>query len=222
MGRVKGVNPLKVVIFSVIYWLMCISYLTFIDNSHYPLSYLHKALPIVLLVYWLVKNVKKDLIGPLLALGFSAIGDVLLALSFPYHFEWGLGAFFIAQCCYSLVFIRWVKWRNWKIWPISVLVIYLLWVSAIILPASGNLMLPVSVYMLAVSLMAMTAIMSTEHHFFIVCGALFFVVSDSLIAINKFVTTLPYEAFAIMLTYYIAQYLLTIGIIRRTSIDTAR
>jgi len=46
----------------------------------------------------------------------------------------------------------------------------------------------------------------TSH--FLTVGALFFILSDSLIALNKFVITLPYQHLLIMGTYYLAQYCL--------------
>jgi uncharacterized membrane protein YhhN len=44
-------------------------------------------------------------------------------------------------------------------------------------------------------------------------GALFFMLSDSLLAINKFMTPLHLASLAVMTTYIIAQYLIVEGFI---------
>jgi uncharacterized membrane protein YhhN len=45
-------------------------------------------------------------------------------------------------------------------------------------------------------------------------GALFFVVSDSLLAINKFVLPLPYSGVLVLGTYYSAQECILLGWVR--------
>ena len=46
---------------------------------------------------------------------------------------------------------------------------------------------------------------------FIFVGALFFMVSDSLLAINKFMQPLPMASLTIMATYIVAQFLIVEG-----------
>ena len=41
-----------------------------------------------------------------------------------------------------------------------------------------------------------------------------FALSDSLIAIDKFIQPLPYASVAIMVTYYLAQYMIVSGMIK--------
>ena len=48
-----------------------------------------------------------------------------------------------------------------------------------------------------------------------VSGALFFVMSDSLLAVNKFYQPLAYAGVFIMLTYCLAQYLIVRGFIEQ-------
>jgi uncharacterized membrane protein YhhN len=45
-------------------------------------------------------------------------------------------------------------------------------------------------------------------------GALFFVVSDSLLAINKFIMPLPYSGVLVLGTYYSAQECILLGWVR--------
>jgi uncharacterized membrane protein YhhN len=51
-------------------------------------------------------------------------------------------------------------------------------------------------------------------------GALLFGLSDSLIAVNTFGTTLPGADVAILLTYWAGQYLIVVGLVERLSEGT--
>ena len=53
--------------------------------------------------------------------------------------------------------------------------------------------------------------------FYIISGALLFITSDSLLAINKFYSSFQYAGILIMLTYGIAQLLITLGAARYIS-----
>jgi uncharacterized membrane protein YhhN len=45
-------------------------------------------------------------------------------------------------------------------------------------------------------------------------GSILFVLSDSALAVNKFVRALPLEGLMVMSTYIVAQLLITIGILK--------
>jgi uncharacterized membrane protein YhhN len=49
----------------------------------------------------------------------------------------------------------------------------------------------------------------------VLCGAILFVISDSLISINKFYAPFRYSGIAIMSTYILAQYLIVYGIVKQ-------
>jgi uncharacterized membrane protein YhhN len=75
------------------------------------------------------------------------------------------------------------------------------------------LIVAVVVYALAISLMAAQAlgrakVLGTCEAKTVAMGALVFMLSDSLIAINRFVTPLPMAALAVLSTYYFAQILI--------------
>ena len=50
---------------------------------------------------------------------------------------------------------------------------------------------------------------------FILIGAIFFMLSDTLLAFNKFTNPLPLAGFLIMSTYIVAQYLIAEGSIEQ-------
>jgi len=54
----------------------------------------------------------------------------------------------------------------------------------------------------------------------VLCGAILFVISDSLISINKFYAPFRYSGIAIMSTYIIAQYLIIYGIVKQDNLGS--
>ncbi|NND79853.1 MAG: lysoplasmalogenase [Maribacter sp.] len=158
----------------------------------------------------------------LLALFFSWLGDSFLmydAVSSLY-FMLGLLSFLLSHIIYSIVFL---KRRNNKasisFW--AVLAVFILYGAALLLllkDGLGELLIPVIVYVSAILLMAITAFgrknMVTSKSFKLVfIGALFFIASDSLLAVNKFLSTVPYAHILVMGTYATAQFLITKGVL---------
>jgi len=80
-----------------------------------------------------------------------------------------------------------------------------------ILPASKALFYPVVAYISVITLMGLTAVWLAQTKL-IVTGALFFVVSDAILAQSVFKTPLPLSTIWVMTTYYGAQNCLTMGL----------
>ena len=79
--------------------------------------------------------------------------------------------------------------------------------------------IPVLVYGIVISIMFLLAlhmlfVRNKEAGKLMMLGALLFVASDSILAINKFYSSFEYAGIAIMLTYGIAQLLITLGAVR--------
>ncbi|WP_445360898.1 lysoplasmalogenase [Microbulbifer sp. EKSA005] len=184
-----------------------------LDNLWMPAL---KALPILCLMMIARLELRgKTLLFTFLALTFSAIGDVILEMQFPQHFVFGLGAFLIAQLIYALGFLRFAEPPNRRnlIRTLPVVIAALL-LAQIILPAAGDLAPAVMAYLLAILAMAVAAAMHKGDSTLLFSGAVIFMASDTLIAINKFITPLPLADAAIMLTYYSAQLCILYGIHR--------
>lgn len=165
-----------------------------------------KVMPIFLLIALAFRaKVKPRYIWP--ALIFSACGDVLLALPIANSFIYGLGAFLLAQLSYAIGFFQ---HRAETVSPKAksrLLFVALISVglAAIILPRTGELLVPVAVYLAAIVSMACSACLHRSTRATLITGVLLFVLSDSLIAINKFVLPFIGSSLAIMITYYAAQ-----------------
>lgn len=184
----------------------------FIDP--YPLSWFVKILPLLLLIGITFQRAKSKaekffLIG----LICSALGDFFLDYDRINWFIFGLASFLFAHIFYLLSF-----------YPISLtllkkrslyLVIYCLYgviIFSTIASSLGELFIPVFIYMSVLLFMAIASLISKRSNYWLIIGAISFVISDSILAINKFYYPLENAHFYIMISYYFAQYALVRGI----------
>ena len=89
----------------------------------------------------------------------------------------------------------------------------------VLMPYLGDLLLPVFVYAMTISIMLLFALKGFLNwqkpaNIYIFIGAIIFVASDSVLAFDKFYIVIPFSSFFIMSTYLIAQYLIVIGILK--------
>ncbi|MEJ0033073.1 MAG: lysoplasmalogenase [Bacteroidota bacterium] len=87
----------------------------------------------------------------------------------------------------------------------------------ILFPVLGGLKFPVIVYATAIIVMVMSAIFrfgrtNTRSYWLVLTGAVLFMVSDSILAINKFLGAIEMGGMLIMLTYITAQFLIVEGL----------
>ena len=92
---------------------------------------------------------------------------------------------------------------------------------AILYPVLGDLQLPVVVYALVLMAMVITAIYRLGRTSFasfvpVLFGAFLFMISDSLLAINKFLDEIPLAGFWIMVTYIGAQFMIITGLMKHS------
>ena len=149
-----------------------------------------------------------------LALLFSWGGDVLLMFQArkEIFFLLGLSSFLLAHVFY-IVFFHQMRVRE-KIksnpWLLVVVVIYYAALISWLSPYLVEMKIPVRIYGIVISFMFMLAmhllvIKNKEAGKWMMIGALLFVVSDSLLAINKFYQSVEVAGVLIMLTYGLAQ-----------------
>ena len=119
---------------------------------------------------------------------FSLAGDVFLMLPKD-RFVAGLVAFLIAHLFYIAAFVPEIHGLTW--WPLIPLVIYAIVLYRILAPSLGKLKAPVLVYIAVILMMAWLAWerwsqMGQSGALMAFVGALLFVVSDTLLAIDRF------------------------------------
>jgi len=150
-----------------------------------------------------------------LALLFSALGDWLLGMNGVAGnlFAAGLGSFLLAQLAYAQLFWRHRsadRRRRWLALAWLPMAAVLAW---LVLPVAGEMAVPVALYMLAITAMVTGAALA-DRPLMVLAGALAFAFSDATIALNKFLTPVPQAGLVIMLSYYLAQWLLWRGALR--------
>lgn len=205
------------------------------------LEYIAKPLIMIwIAVYFLLNSQKRSFIVPvIIAFTFSWIGDMLLMLNPIFDNELlffaGVGGFFVAQCLYIFVFLKFAENKakgflvRSPLWTIP-LIVYLVGLFLFLLPGLEGLMLPI-ILIYAISLVGMSLValnrkgrVGYSSFILVFIGALLFLISDSLIAINKFYFEaglaegeIPQAGFWIMLTYISAQYWIMHGLILEKS-----
>ena len=217
------------------FWIILFLIILFIDIAavyfkNESLRYISKPLLIPLLIVYFIFNTRPYL-SPLkrwivLALVFSWAGDVLLMFESmsPDFFIPGLVAFLIAHIFYILFYESIIRHENLKknYWWFIPVLIYYVSIIYILSPHLGDMKLPVRIYGIVISYMLIQAlqtamIKNAVAAGLMIAGSVLFITSDSLLAINKFHGSFEYAGVAIMLTYGIAQLLITLGAVRYIS-----
>ncbi|WP_261301543.1 lysoplasmalogenase [Paenibacillus andongensis] len=145
----------------------------------------------------------------------SAIGDSFLLLSGNQWFTFGLVAFLVAHLAYVAAFAT-----RWRFSPFHLLALIPIMAYSFLLLrglqegmlAGGNagLWIPVLVYVIVISMMIWSAVISRS--WIAIAGAIIFFMSDSLLAWNMFVSSVPWAGYGVMISYYLAQFLLAASI----------
>ncbi len=146
---------------------------------------------------------------------FSLLGDILLIR--PDHlFVAGLAAFLLAHLAYLTAFTRDAKFpANWLLW-LAFLAVAATNFFGLRPTLPAGLALPVAVYAVALSTMTAQAtgrafLLRTSSAKLAAAGALFFLISDTLLAWNRFHHPIPQASLLILAPYYAAQLLFAVS-----------
>ncbi|HRZ31858.1 MAG TPA: lysoplasmalogenase [Flavobacterium sp.] len=159
------------------------------------------------------------------ALFFSWIGDVVLLFANQgvIYFIIGLVSFLIAHLFYIVLFsklqkVTTIKYKRF----IPLVLLYLFGLLSFLWEKLGGMKIPVIIYALVISTMLLVAIKgyftwNSKSGKLLLIGAVFFVLSDSILAINKFYVPIYLSSFWIMSTYITAQFLIVKGVLNLNS-----
>lgn len=159
----------------------------------------------------------------LIAFFFSWAGDVLLMFQEKnsLFFLAGLSAFLLAHLAYIVFFHRVRLSENISPRPLLLVIVVLYYAGLIYLlsPFLGDMKIPVRVYGIVICFMFMLAmhmlfIENKKAGRYMMTGALLFILSDSLLALNKFFRSFEAAGILVMLTYAGAQYFIAAGATR--------
>jgi uncharacterized membrane protein YhhN len=182
--------------------------------------------PMLMLLLGLFKGIsfQKQSWLPWVGLLGAFAGDWLLALSGEQYFLFGMLGFMTTHVCNSLYFLQLQPLKPGKLQPaflaFGILVITCSLIVFQIKDQLGAMLLPIIAYMGMISLMTILAanlaasetLNSIALKYFIP-GASFFVLSDGLLALNKFLWHRQDLDIPVMITYGLAVLLLTLGFI---------
>ncbi len=190
-----------------------------IVNPELPLHFIIKIIPIIcLLILTIIHSADNIKILLLSALVFSAAGDITLGIDIENLFILGLIFFLIAHIFYIILFFKGFKFNKKSI-PINILIlIYAVTIGLLLRNIENKYLIPVILYLLIITVMAVTAsFYSTGNKYktvyFVIIGAVLFMISDSIIAINKFLFEFPFSRPIGIITYYAAQFFIINGFI---------
>ncbi|HEV7780231.1 MAG TPA: lysoplasmalogenase [Chitinophagaceae bacterium] len=188
------------------------------------LQYISKPLIIPALIFYFLclAEPRNYFSGKWVVIGlfFSWVGDVLLMFvaKNEIFFLLGLASFLLAHIFYILFFQRVIKEEKVKFrpWLLAIVAIYYTALVSWLFPHLGDMKVPVLIYGLVISTMFLLAM----HMLFIknkaagkwmMAGALLFVISDSILAVNKFYHPFETAGILIMVTYGLAQLFIVKG-----------
>ncbi len=226
--------------FTVYYFALGI---VFFILEHYKLFYpamIVRAMiiPVLMVYYHFQVKERYYLLHALVLSGlfFSGLGDFLvylsdnkigLSLDKEMFFLTGLGFFLLTQLLYIIAFSL-PRGRN----PIFNRRIYLLFLVIgygvlmiwLLYRGLGDIRIPVIIYAAVILLMLLAAFnrhgkVNGVSYMLVVFGASFFVLSDSMVAVNRFYQKFDFARILTMSTYLIAQYLIAMGCIKQDAVS---
>lgn len=202
-------------VLSILFFGLASIFLISIIFYPYPFSFILKAAPILFLLVCVFIYVPGEK-GKLLSVGYllSAVGDILLDIDPERFFIFAMSSFVVAHLCYILVFIPQPKLKGMRILFVSIIVAYAIVMGIILLNRSDELNYYVLGYIGVIALMGISAVVGSENHNWVILGAVLFMISDTLIAVKRFIVPIPLANVWIMAFYYAAQYFIAFGSVK--------
>lgn len=211
--------------FSLIYAIILLLVLITGSLSTYEYYYFTKPLLMLsLFVFFykqsqsISKRLKQLMLSALICAWF---GDIFMLLSIfnDVNFIIGLFSFFLCHVFFIIIFFNNYNENRNVIGFLAICLLYILAIYYFIYDGLGSLFYPVTFYVASIASMATFAFMQkgkiSDFSFYVsYIGSIFFLISDTFLALNMFYTPIPYPTFFVMLTYGIAMYLITLGILK--------
>jgi uncharacterized membrane protein YhhN len=196
-----------------------LAYLLTVSFQPYNGSVVIKALsiaPLAVLAFRVLKTLDGLILS--LALIFSTIGDVMLGLHREDFFIYGLLSFLLAHFFYIGLFARNfphpLRTHLKQKIILAGILIFSAAMTAWLWAGFGAMKIPAMIYLCAITLMCITATLMNLPKGTVLLGALLFLLSDSLIAANRFKMPIPLSNYAIWITYYVGQCCIAFGFLR--------
>ena len=212
-------NKRFLVFFILVSFLYVIGIL--LDNDF--IKFISKPLIMLSLLLYYIKSVQRKsklFIGAVL---FSFLGDILLLFDSELFFMLGLVSFLIAHILFISMVVGMFNKSSIKQKIFATMPFMFTYVGLLVLlkESLGEMLIPVVIYGLVISVFGVVSllnhlILKSKASQYLIFGAAFFVVSDSLLAINRFYEAQEYYPVIVIITYIIAQYLICKSVIENS------
>ncbi len=222
--------------FVLVFWLVVAADIIGIAAGISLVHYIAKPLLMPVLIMYLY--ILPDASGPsdhvsnlnwfaFAGLFFSWLGDMFLLFEtrHPLFFILGLVCFLATHIFYIIYFLKIPSnavslLQKQPLLPLAVIA-YGIALVGLLFPHLGDLKIPVIIYATVICTMLICSMhlffkATAPANWYFLTGAMLFVISDSLLAINKFYQPFSFAGLLIMLTYCAAQYFIVNGFIKQT------
>ncbi len=201
---------LLIILTGMIYWMS-------IAFKPYLGSFILKWLPIGLLILLTWHHRQRAHVKWLfLGLAFHSIGDVIIDFEGDFSLLVAIFPFMIGHLSYAYTFYqdrrKFTKLATWEKAFIVFIILYGVAFSTILsthLPL--HFFIAVNMYIVIILGMVILSMVADYPEKLVLVGALLYVISDSLIAVDAFVLSLPWSPFLTWPTYLLGQLFITIG-----------
>lgn len=193
-----------------------ILYWSLLPFKPYPMGWLLKPIPMFLYA-WLMWQAFPGWVGRLLAVGFVFAGFGDFFLDFGDRdglFRQALLAFLVNQLAFAVAFFMLSQGKSWSWLRMAPAMAYGVLLAYWLLPQTGALFIPVTLYLICLLLMVLVAARVEARVGALWCGAMLFLLADSLIGVNKFAEPFPYAVIIIVSCYFTGQSLIAYGLLR--------
>jgi|GEM_PF-271112 len=143
----------------------------------------------------------------------ALIADTLLMIVEVNLLQYGIVFFMITHILYLIAFSHNIKIKPWNIMVMIIQITAIVLFFFVVKGKTKGLDIPVLMYMILISTMGFFALThinrgKSSHVIFLVTGALLFMVSDIILAVNAFLYTIPHSTVLTWATYAPAQLLI--------------
>jgi len=205
----------KITIATAFFFMAAIADVYAIISGNETLETYAKPMLLTLLAVVYLVSANKPIFWYVLGMFFCFVGDVLLMFKGANFFMYGLGAFLLGHMVYIKITVRFLP-KDLTVKMITSALPFVIFFGALmylIYPNLNEMLIPVVVYGVTIATFGSVAFLnyrsekSTENLWLFV-GAILFILSDSLIALNKFYEPNDLYGVTIMITYILAQFLI--------------
>jgi uncharacterized membrane protein YhhN len=205
----------KITLATTLFFIASIAHIWAIITGNDTVRIYTKPMLLTLLAVVYLVSATKPNFWYVLGMFFCFVGDVLLMFKGDDFFMYGIAAFLLAHVVYIKVTVGFLQ-QDLTIKIVSSALPFVVFFGVLLYLIALNLnemLIPVVVYGITISTFGSVALLnyrgekSTENLWLFI-GAIIFILSDSLIALDKFYEPNEIYSVTIMITYILAQFLI--------------